>query len=404
VHYKQEGQNNIDLKAISYGGLSLIKDTDLASAAYVNSVVSGSGLGDYSTNDLSKILAGKTARTNISILDITEVITGNSSLKDVETMLKMMHLRFVKPRFDKDVFDILKGRLKTQLIRRQNNLGQQIKDSINVAFYGENNIKKPLFTKSYIESISFERITEIYKNRFQNASDFEFFFMGSISKDQIESLLEKYIASIPTKKEQETYKDNSVKWVSKNIKENLFFEMENPKSTVRITFKNDLNYTLKNKLLMKVLSHILQLRYTETLREQEGGTYGSRSMASLSKRPTEKVTLEVSFDCNPDKADKLTAIVYDEINKIAEGKINENDFIKAITNTVKKHKQEKGSTVYKMDVLTHYFREGYDNNNPENFENFENIVENISHKDIIEVVNKIIKGSDKAEIIVRPSE
>ncbi|MCG1037305.1 M16 family metallopeptidase [Polaribacter sargassicola] len=399
VHYKFADKSNVTLKAISYGGLSLIKDSDLASAAYINNVVSGSGLGDYSMNDLSKILAGKTARTNISISDITESVTGNSSTKDIETMLKMVHLRFVKPRFDKDVFAIFKARLNNQLIRRKNNLGQKIKDSINVAFYGDNNIKKPLFTKEYVESVSFETIKEIYKDRFKNASDFEFFFVGGVPKENIKPLLEKYIGSIPTITKPETYKDNSVEWVSRDINKNLFFKMENPKSTVRVTFENELKYTLKNELLMTILSDVLQLRYTETLREQEGGTYGSRTTAILSKRPVETANLTVSFDCNPEKADKLTSIVYDEIYKIADGNINQNDFLKSITNTLKKHKQQKNSNEYKMDVLTNFFIEGYDMNDPKNFEN---IVNNISIKDLKEITSKIIKGGKKAEIIVRP--
>jgi len=400
VHYKfaNKTKNDVKLNAISYGGRSLINDTDLASASYMNGLVSGSGLGDYSRNDLSKVLAGKTARTGLALSSITESVSGASSTKDVETMLQMVHLRFVKPRFEKEVFDVLIANSNNQLVRKSESLSQKIKDSTLVTFYGKNNPKKPLFTKEYIESVSFETIQQIYKERFNNASDFEFFIVGDVSKAQLKPLLENYIASIPTKKQTEAYKDNSAEWLSKTIKKDLFFKMENPKTTVNITYKNDVKYSLKNALVIRAFSDILQLKYMETLREQEGGTYGTSTSAGLSKRPREKGTLSVRFDCNPEKADKLIAMVYDELNKVAAGKVSENDFNKTISNFLKEREQAKDYNQYSMSVLTNFYREGYDMNDPKNFEN---IVNTIAVSDIVDMANKIIKGADKAEVIIK---
>ncbi|MGJ8760668.1 MAG: M16 family metallopeptidase [Polaribacter sp.] len=400
VHYKfaNNPKNDVTLNAISYGGLSLIDDADLASASHMNSLVTGSGLGDYSRNDLSKVLAGKTVRANLSISNLTESVSGASSTKDVAIMLQMVHLKFVKPRFDKDVFDVLIANSNNQLVRRSNSLSQKIKDSMLVTFYGSNNPKKPLFNKEYIESISFETIQEVYKERFKDASDFEFFIVGDVSKEQLKPLLESYIASLPTKKQTEMYKDNSTEWLSKTIKKDLFFKMENPKTTVSIIYKNDVEYTLKNALVMRAFGDILQLRYMETLREQEGGTYGTSTSAGLSKRPQEKGSLEVRFDCNPEKADKLIGMVYDELSKVAAGEINTTDFDKTITNFLKEREQAKGYNQYDMNVLTNFYREGYNMNDPANFED---IVKSISVKDIVEMANKLIDGGDKAEVIIK---
>ncbi|WP_405609138.1 M16 family metallopeptidase [Polaribacter sp. Asnod1-A03] len=401
VHYKfaNKTKNDVQLRALSYGGLSLIEDAHLASATYMNGLVSGSGLGDYPRNDLSKVLAGKSARTGLFLSRLTESVSGSSSTKDVETMLQMVHLRFVKPRFDKKVFDVQMANLQNRLVRRRESLGQKIKDSILVTFYGKNNPKKPLINKEYIESISFETIQEIYKERFNNASDFEFFIVGDVSINQLKPLLVNYIASIPTKKEKENYKNNSVEWLNKTIKKDLFFEMENPKTSVSITYKNDVNYSLKNALVMSAFGDVLQLRCMETLREQEGGTYGTSTSADLSKRPVQQATLTVSFDCDPEKADKLIAMVYAELGKIVAGEINENDFKKTISNLLKEREQTKGYNQYEMSVLTNFYREGYDMNDPKNFEN---IVNSISINDIVDMANKVINGGDKAEIIIKP--
>lgn len=401
VHYKfaDKNKNDVRLNAVSYGGLSLVDDADLSSANYVNTLVRSSGLGDYSSNDLSKVLAGKTASSGISISGISESVYGSSSTKDVETMLQMVHLRFVKPRFEKDAYKVLIGNLENYLTSRSNNINEKIKDSINVALYGKNNPKEPLFTQEYINSISYETMQDIYAERFKNASDFEFFIVGDVPESQLKPLLEQYIASIPTKKETEKYKDNSTDWLSNKIDKDVHLKMEDPKSTVRITYKNDLDYTLKNALVSRALGDILKLRYTETLREQEGGTYGASAYVVLSKRPVEEATIMVGFDSNPDKVDRLVEIVHAELRKIADGDIDQNDLDKTTTNYLKERAQQKGFNRYDMAVLTNFYREGYDMNDPKNFEN---IVKNISVKDIKEFTNKVLKGAKTSEIVVKP--
>ena len=401
VHYKfvDRNKNDVQLNAVSYGGLSLVEDADLSSASYLNNLVVTSGLGDYSSTDLSKVLAGKTASTGIYISDISEVIYGSSSTKDVESMLQMTYLRFAKPRFDKDAFEVLVGNLENYLISRTNNIDERINDSIKVAFFGKNNLKQPLFTQDYINSISFEAMQKVYNQRFENASDFEFFIVGDIKKEQLMPLLEKYIASIPTENQTEKYKDNTTPWLSKTIDKEILLKMEDPKSTVRITYKNDFKFSIKDELVARALGDILTLRYMETLREQEGGTYGASAYAGVTKRPVEKAVIVVSFDCNPEKVDTLVGIVHAELLKIAAGDIDQEDLDKTTTNYLKERGQEKSFNQYDMDVLTTFYRENYDMNDKANFED---IVKNISVEDIKEFTGEVLKGADTSEIVIKP--
>ena len=402
VHHKfvNKNKNSVQLNAVSYGGLSLIDDTDLPSAKYVSSLVGKSGLGDYSSNDLSKVLAGKTASTNVSISGITEGVSGSSTTKDVETLLQMVHLRFAKPRFDKDAYDVLIGGLQNYLTSRSNNVDEKMKDSVTVAFFGYNDPKQPLFTQEYINSVSYDRMQQIYSERFKNVSDFEFFIVGDVTKEQLKPLLESYIASITTEKQIEDYKDNSLVWLTKKIDKNVTLQMEDPKSAVVISYKNDFEYSIKNALLARALGDILNLRYTATLREEEGGTYGASAYVNLTKRPVEKATIIVEFNSNPEKVDRLVSIVHEEIKKIAAGDINQTDLDKTTTSYLKARAQEKGFNNYDMSVMTNFYREGYDMNDSANFED---IVNAITVNDIKEFTSKILKGADTSQIIIKPS-
>ncbi|MDO5980746.1 M16 family metallopeptidase [Flavivirga spongiicola] len=401
VHYKYANKNANDVKlmGLSKGGTSLLKDTDLPSANLLGNVIQYSGLGDYSATDLPKVLAGKTASASVSVSNLSESVSGSSVTKDTETMLQMVYLRFVKPRFDENGFNVIMQNVENYKIRRKENVAEKMKDSMTVTLYGNNNPKRRLFNDDFIKDISFDKIKVIYNDRFSNAADFEFFIVGDIQKDALKPLLEKYIASIPTNDIKENWKNNSTPWLSGKIDKDIYLKMEDPKSSVRISYKNDYEYSLKNALIARTLGDMLDLRYTETLREEEGGTYGASTSAGLSKRPLQKASISVNFDCNPEKVETLIAIVHEEINKIAQGNIIQVDLDKTLTNYLKERKQQKDYNSYDMSLLTRFYREGYNMNDSKNFED---IINSITTKDIQNFVKTFLKDAKSYEIVFKP--
>ncbi|MFV0566840.1 MAG: M16 family metallopeptidase [Flavobacteriaceae bacterium] len=403
VHYKfvDKQKDRVALNAISYGGTSLLGDADLPSADFVVSLLNMSGLGDFSLPDLKKVLAGKTASVSPSLGDIRESVSGNSNTKDVETMLQMVHLYFVKPRFDAESFQVLKNNLNNYLVRKSKDLGSKMNDSLTVTLYGKNNPKKRLFDQSYIDDISFDKIQEIYAQRFGNVSDFEFFIVGDTKEDELKPLLEQYIASIPTNKVSETYNDNGAQWIAKTIDKDVFIEMENPKANVNITYKKEMPYALENAIYTNVLGDILQLRVTETVREAEGGAYSPRANASFGREPKSQAYVSFNFDCNPETVDNLVNIVKGELEKIANGTINDDDLSKTKTNFIKEREQAKDKNAFDMRWLTTYFRYSENINDPKNFED---IVNNITKTDIQNIATQILDGAAYSEIVFKPKQ
>ncbi len=284
-------------------------------------------------------------------------------------------------------------------IRRSENINEKMSDSITTTLYGANHPSKRIFNDEYINDLSFEKSKNIYLDRFKNAPDFEFFIVGDVKKDVLKPLLAKYIASINSSDKKEQWKNNSVSWIGKNIDKDIYLKMEDPKSSVRIAYKNEIEYSLKNALIARTLGDILQLRYTETLREQEGGTYGASAGSSLSKRPLEEGYISVSFDCNPDKVEQLVTIVHEEIKKIANGEIQQVDLDKSLTNYLKEREEQKNYNYYDMSLLSNYFREGYNMNSPENFED---IVHGITAEDIKNFTKGMLKNARSYEIVFKP--
>ncbi|MGS0524398.1 M16 family metallopeptidase [Zobellia nedashkovskayae] len=273
VHYKfaNKQKNIVVLNAISYGGKSLLTDDDLPSSDLLENIVQMSGLGAYTATELLKVLAGKTASMSPSLSEITENLNGSSSTKDVETMLQLMYLYFENPRFDEQAFQVLQGVIDNYLIKRSKNIDEQMKDGITTTLYGNANPRKRVFDQGFVNDISFNKIKSVYLDRFANPADFEFYIVGDVKAEELEPLLEKYVASLPTINNKELFKDVTQEWASNKVDQDIFLAMEDPKTNVNIAFKMDYDYSVKNEFVTRALGAIIQLRLTETLREEEGG-------------------------------------------------------------------------------------------------------------------------------------
>lgn len=401
VHYKFADKNKkeIELKAESLGGSSLYEPEDLPSIGQATELALMSGVGELSNIDLGKVLKGKMVNSSVDVGLLKETVNAWGNAKDIETMMQLVHLRFVKPKFDADKYALLKQRLQNSLKNRENNIDQKMSDSLNATLYGKNNPRIFQITQKYIDDLSFEKMKKFYLDRFADVSNFEFYVVGDVSPEVLKPLLEKYIASIPGIKRKENFKSNYPEWIDSKIDKDIFIKMETPKSSVRIAFVKDYGYSQKNKILISYLKDILTLRYTESLREKEGGTYGANVGGALSKLPIAKGVIKISFDCDAEKVEHLLPIVYQEIDKIKKGEIATEDIEKTRTNYLKSREDSKNFNSYSMNLIYNYFEDGYNMNDPATYEN---IVKSITAKDIQDFANSFLQKADSMEIVFKP--
>ncbi|MRX68366.1 zinc protease [Flavobacterium resistens] len=401
VHYKFADKNKkeVELKAESFGGTSLYEPQDLPSIGRATVLAMMSGVGELSNVDLEKVLKGKIANSSVSISSLKETVSGSANVKDIETMMQLVHLRFVQPRFDNQMYALLKQRLENSLKNRANDINAKMEDSLSAVVYGKNNPRVLPFNQKYIDDLSFDKMKSFYQDRFADVSNFEFYIVGDISPEVLKPLLEKYIASINGIKRKEKFKTNVPKWVSNKIDRDIFIKMETPKSSVRIAFLKDCAFTQKNRILASYLGDILTLRYTESLREKEGGTYGAGVKAGIDKLPISKVNIQINFDCDADKVEHLLPIVYQEIDKIKKGEIAAEDIEKTRTNYLKSREDSKNFNSYSMNLIYNYFENDYNMNDPKNYVD---IVKSITAKDIQEFAVSVLDKADAMEVVFKP--
>ena len=183
VHYKfvDKNKKEVQLKAESYGGASLYAPKDMPSVSRASSLAAMSGLGSLSNIDLEKVLTGKKASASAEIGSLTETVSATSNVKDIETMMQLVHLRFVKPRFDPNMFALLKQNMQNSLANREKDIRSKMADSLTFAVYGKNNPKIRLMNQQYIDDLSFDKMKSVYQERFADVANFEFYIVGDIS-------------------------------------------------------------------------------------------------------------------------------------------------------------------------------------------------------------------------------
>ncbi|AWK07068.1 peptidase M16 [Flavobacterium crocinum] len=401
VHYKFADKNKkqVDLKAESFGGSSLYEPQDLPSVGRATELALMSGVGELSNVDLTKVLKGKIAGSSVDVSSLKETVTAWANVKDIETMMQLIHLRFVQPRFDNQMYKLLKERLENSLKNRANDINAKMGDSLTDVVYGKNNPRIQPLNQKYIDGLSFDKMKAFYLDRFADVSSFEFYIVGDVTPEVLKPLLEKYIASINGIKRKEKFKTDIPKWTSNKIDRDVFIKMETPKSSVRIAFLKNVAFSQRNRILVSYLSDVLTLRYTESLREKEGGTYGAQVRGTMDKLPISKANLQINFDCDADKVEHLLPIVYQEIDKIRKGEIAAEDIEKTRTNYLKSREDSKNFNSYSMNLIYNYFENAYDMNDPKNYVD---IVKSITAKDIQEFANSFLDKADSMEVVFKP--
>lgn len=393
-------KDQVLFNAFSKGGSSLWDDEYIPSLTLATNFVSAYGLGDFDATTLKKMLSGINARVNPNLSTISEGISGSSTPKDFETLMQMVYLAFEKPRFDEDAHNALMARYMAVVKNLQNEPKKIMEDSLRQIWNNYHPRLRVLDTE-FMENISFDEIRDIYNDRFQDAEDFTFLIVGNIDEETAKSMSEKYIGSLTSTNRDETWINRNMEAPEGRTEKIIPIKLTTPKAHVNIRYEKDSEYNQKNKLMLNVLRGILNLRYTETVREEEGGSYGVSVNSSLSQYPLAKATLLMSFDCEPRRADELKAIIYREIDNIAKNGPTADDFQKTIKNILKDREQHREHNPFWMEALYDYYFRGI---NTVDKANYEEILENMTQKEIREFTSTLVSNADVMDVVFVPEE
>lgn len=392
-------KDEISMRAYSEGGLSKVKNVDdLATASIATSIVANNGIGDFNAVDLNKALTGKIASASPYIGTYEEGMSGSSSIKDFETMLQLVYLYFTAPRKDDDSFGALVNMFKTSLANAEKNPNKAFSDSIRMTA-SANDPRVVLQNMEMIDKLDQDKAIEIYKQRFANPADFTFIFVGNIDpNDKVtQKLLATYLGSLKTSKARETF-DNVYRPTPKGKVKNYFNrEMQTKKASNRIQYSGVMPFDLQSMVEMDVIGDILNMRYLESIREKEGGSYGVGVGAYASNIPTEEATLLMQFDTDPEKQTRLMSIIYQEVDDIIKNGPKSEDLQKVKENLLKQYAQDLEQNGWWSRILKVYYED-----NINQLTDYKNVVNGLTGQAIQKRLKQLVDQGNVIEVVMMP--
>lgn len=389
--------DEIMLSAYSPGGYTMYPVADNMNGNFSSFGVASSGIGDIDAVALQRFMTGKIVRISPYISELWEGMSGMFSPKDAETAMQMTHLLFTAPRKDDKMFKNLIQQQRGFMENMNKNPEAAFRDTVQVALYNNHPRRQPMKVED-LDKINIDRAYQIYQDRFSDAGDFTFFFVGNIDEAQFRPLVETYIASLPSKGRKETWTDPKVIPTDKAVTKSVTKGIE-PKSTVQLTYLGKYQYTRKNNFEMNALVKLLDIKLREKIREEKGGSYGVRVSPNLTKYPKEYYQLTISFGCAPEKAEELTKDALAEVEAVIKNGCEEKNLVKVKETFLRERETDLKENRFWMGMLSQSYQNGLDIMEMQKYTEWVNA---LTTKDFKRLAKKYIKNGKLAKFSLKP--
>ena len=390
VYYKKTDfkDNEILMRAFSMGGSSVIPKEQYMKTAYAMGAVEEAGMGGFSQNDLMKMMAGKEVSVNCFVGDYYEGIQGQSTIEDMETLFQMVYLKMTAMNKDDEAYQSYVQK-QTAMMNNILNMPQYWYMFERMKLLEKNNPRfmNPIPSAEDFANQDYGLAYQLFKQRFANAADFTFFFVGSIAEAKLDELVMNYIASLPSAGEKESIVPNDYE----KLKGDQTFEFKkgtDPKSNVDIQYATEAEYIPADAYYLRSAGEVLTIKLIENLREGQSGVYGVGARGSASKFPKGNYSLTISFPCGPENAGTLRAAAVVELNKIKENGPDQKDVDKVKEAQRLELKENLKKNNYWISNLATMAMYGMP---LETITGYNKRIENLTAKDIQNVLNKYVK-------------
>ena len=383
------------------GGKNAVATEDLV--AFEDNIwslfIQNSGISKFAGTQVPKMLAGKSLSVSPYISNTRHGVQGQCAPKDLETALQIAYLYFADPRFDEKEYEPGIQQIRALLPNILANPDFQFQQELNKTLYN-NNPRVVDLNAEVVEKASLATIEKVYRELFKNAGGAKLTIVGNVDPETIKPMVEKYIGSIAkNKKARKINEANLIQFAKGDVDRTVELVMATPKSTVFQVYSAYMPIDTKTEVALEVANYVLDMIYTKTIREDEGGTYGVGVAMVGQRYPEERALIQVSFDTNPEMAERLAELAIKGLKDLAQNGPEADKFNMAIENFKKNIPETRLNNSYWMNNISEYLEHGYDYD-----AEYEAAVNSVTPEDVKAVLQAVLAQNNLIEITSAPKE
>ncbi|MBP3663233.1 MAG: insulinase family protein [Bacteroidales bacterium] len=383
------------------GGKTLIATEDLPS--FQDDIwglyLQNTGISKFAGKTVPKMLAGKSLSVNPFISGSTHGVSGNSTPKDLETALQIAYLYFTEPRFDQDEYMTGINQINALMPNLKSNPDFQFSIAMDEILYGHNPRVVNL-TEETLAKADLATIERVYRQLFKDAAGAVVTIVGNVDLETLKPMVEKYLGSLPKgKKATEINKENLITFAKGEVNEVVKLKMQAPKSTVVQLYTAYAPVNTKKSVALDAANYIIDMIYTKTIREDEGGTYGVGTSMLAQRSPMERLIAQIYFNTNPESAEKLGGLAAKGLKELAENGPTQEHFNMAIENFKKNLPESRINNGYWMNCLQTWNKHGI------NYDaEYEEAVNALTPEDVKAALQELLSQGNVIKIASFPEE
>lgn len=326
--------DQIIFSAVRNGGMNGFDRSEGKQLQLVNDAVNASKLGSFDRTKLRKYMAGKNATVGFNLSGNKTIVQGRSGVKDLPSLMELIYANFTALQPDNEAWEASKASTITIIKSQENDPDDIFSKRLFKTWYGDNPARSSLELAD-VEKSDYAKLLQTGKDLLKNAADYTFVFTGNVDAATLKPLLEQYIATLPAAKTVAFKEKNSMLPVSGDVSDIYDQKMGTPSSMFYYILSGaDMPATVKNQTMMSMAGQVIQIRFTEILREKEGGAYSPGAMAQYDPSTGRWFILGV-VQCDPENQEKMRKLALKEMRDVLENGADDINFNKVKEASVK---------------------------------------------------------------------
>jgi zinc protease len=390
--------DEIRMMAWSEGGMGRYPDSERINLEAFDGVMGMSKIGGFSNTELQKALAGKNVSSSANVDIREENFSGYSSKKDIQTLFELIYMTFLPREKDEDAVSAYLASLRENLRNKSLNPMASLSDSIQATIYGHHPRITPL-VEADVDKVDYDRIMQMWADRFADASDFTFLFIGNIDEQQIRDLAAQYLATLPRVKRKDKAVDPGLNFVRGDVINRYQKKMETPQSFIVCAWIGDTEMTVRNNALMTILGDCMGEIYLKKIREELGAAYSTSANGMITRGTDDRprYVLQTAFPLKPEMTDTCLQIVQDVFDDVCENGVSQESLQKAKEYLLKTYQQNQRENRYWMNRISSIVRRNYDP-----AKDYEKIISSLTTENIRQMAITIKADGNRVRVIMEP--